>query len=163
MATGGAVTARADDPDGDDVTYSLAAGDDSVPQGAAIDPVTGEFDWTPATAHQGASLAFDVVAVDDGQPQLTDREPVTITPPPRFDVVTGGSADPDSTDRRPPQSPGMSRTVIAVVGGALEALPLIRLPLLLLAGTVLVGLVAGRLSLLPVTANRERGRGIIRM
>ncbi len=57
------------------LTYTLAG---TVPAGAAIDPTTGDFTWTP-TESQDGTHTFDVVVTDNGTPNLTDSETITIT------------------------------------------------------------------------------------
>jgi uncharacterized protein (UPF0179 family) len=71
---GNAVTfdAEATDPDGDELTFSLMG----APTGATIDPVTGQFSWTPAAA---GDVTFQVVVTDDGTPEQSDMEEVTIS------------------------------------------------------------------------------------
>ena len=64
--------AEATDPDGDDLTFSLMG----APAGATIDPVTGQFSWTPAAA---GDVTFQVVVTDDGTPEQMDTEEVTIS------------------------------------------------------------------------------------
>ena len=68
-------TASASDIDGDDLTFSL----DGEPSGASIDPLTGEFSWTPGEAQGPGVYTFDVVVTDDGTPALDDTEEVTLT------------------------------------------------------------------------------------
>lgn len=59
------------DPDGDVLTYSVG----NLPQGAALDPQTGEFSWTPGRGQKGVtSIRFEV---SDGV--LSDSENVSIT------------------------------------------------------------------------------------
>jgi len=69
-------TATASDPDSpaNSVSYSL----NGAPAGAAIDPVTGDFTWTPTEAQDG-SHTFDIAATDDGTPALADLETITVT------------------------------------------------------------------------------------
>ncbi|WP_412069095.1 lamin tail domain-containing protein [Rubrivirga sp. IMCC43871] len=50
----------ATDADGDALTFALAEG----PVGATLDPVTGEFAWTPADADQGQAVAVTVTVTD---------------------------------------------------------------------------------------------------
>lgn len=70
-------TALAVDPDsGDTLTFSLEG---DVPEGAAIDPTTGVFTWTPTEEQGPGEYSFDVVVTDNGDPVLTDREAITIT------------------------------------------------------------------------------------
>jgi VCBS repeat-containing protein len=57
------------------LTFSLAG---VVPTGAMIDAVSGEFSWTPGP-DQGGPHTFDVVVTDDGLPNLSDSETITVT------------------------------------------------------------------------------------
>jgi plastocyanin len=68
-------TAVAVDP-GDTVTFTLMG----APAGAAINPATGTFTWTPTEAQAPGSYRFTVVATDSGG--LTAEQPITITVPP---------------------------------------------------------------------------------
>ena len=70
-------TASATDPDlpANGLTFSL----DGAPAGASIDPLTGEFSWTPSEAQGPGVYTFDVVVTDDGTPVLDDTEEVTLT------------------------------------------------------------------------------------
>ncbi len=69
-------TASATDPDaGQTLTYSLGAG---APTGAAINPGTGAFTWTPTPAQAGQVYNFTVVATDNGTPAQAATQPVTI-------------------------------------------------------------------------------------
>jgi hypothetical protein len=70
-------TAVATDPDaGQTLTFSL---DPGFPTGAAIDPSTGVFTWTP-TVDQGPGDHTVVVRVtDDADPTCSDFETITIT------------------------------------------------------------------------------------
>ena len=75
-AVGSAITftATATDPDaGQTRTFSLDAG---APAGATINSSTGAFSWTPAAA---GTFTVTVVVADNGTPQLSDSETVTIT------------------------------------------------------------------------------------
>ena len=67
-------TASATDADGpgQTLTFSLSG---TVPSGAAIDPLTGVFTWTPGESAGGNSLTFNVV-VSDGS--AVDTEAITI-------------------------------------------------------------------------------------
>ncbi|MGI6417730.1 MAG: cadherin domain-containing protein [Thermoguttaceae bacterium] len=49
--------------------YSLEPG---APAGAAIDPVTGRFSWTPASSAEARSYALDIRVTDSGTPPLAD-------------------------------------------------------------------------------------------
>lgn len=68
-------TASATDTDvpPDTLTYSLS---NTSPSGAAIDPTSGVFTWTPVEAQGPGSYTFDVV-VSDGT--TTDSETITVT------------------------------------------------------------------------------------
>ena len=69
--------ATATDPDlpANDLEFAL----DGAPAGAAIDPDTGVFMWTP-TEEQGAGVyQFDVVVTDGGVADNSDRETITVT------------------------------------------------------------------------------------
>jgi hypothetical protein len=60
------------------LTYSLVSG----PAGASIDPMTGEFTWTPSEAQGGnpnSQYVFVVRVTDDGAPALSDEEQITVT------------------------------------------------------------------------------------
>ncbi len=78
-------TISADDPDGDDLTYSATG----IPDGSEFNGSTGDFSWTPALGQTGnRSVQFSVA--DTGIPSLIDTETITIT-------VTG--------DNNPPEKP----------------------------------------------------------
>ncbi|HEY2955081.1 MAG TPA: putative Ig domain-containing protein, partial [Candidatus Eisenbacteria bacterium] len=64
----------ADDPP-QTLTYSLDTG---APAGAAIDPNTGVFSWTPAEAQGPGSYPVTVRVTDNGSPPLDDSETITI-------------------------------------------------------------------------------------
>jgi Putative Ig domain./Cadherin domain./Cohesin domain. len=71
-------TATATDADipAQTLSYSLAAGTSgAVPAGAAIDPLTGVFTWTPTEAQGDGTYTFDVCASDGS---LSDCETITI-------------------------------------------------------------------------------------
>ncbi|MFN8219808.1 MAG: Ig-like domain-containing protein [Fimbriimonadales bacterium] len=69
-------TATASDPDaGQTLTYSLVG----APAGASIDPSTGVFTFTPTEAQGPGSYTFDVVVTDNGSPNLSDSETITVT------------------------------------------------------------------------------------
>ena len=85
-----AFTATATDPDipENKLTFSL---DEGAPDGATIDPDSGEFSWTP-TADQGSkSYEITVRVTDDGDPKLSDFETITVN-------VGGGECFPDLPD-----------------------------------------------------------------
>jgi cold shock CspA family protein len=70
-------TAAAGDPDlpANALTYSLAG---AVPVGAAINPGSGAFTWTP-TETQDGTHTFDIVVTDSGSPAFSDFETITVT------------------------------------------------------------------------------------
>ena len=72
-----AFTATATDPDlpPDNLTFSLVG----APAGASIDPVTGDFTWTPTEADGPGLYTFTVRVTDDGVPPLQDQQSVTVT------------------------------------------------------------------------------------
>jgi hypothetical protein len=85
VSLGNSITFQATgtDPDTTDtLTFSLRG---SVPSGAAIDPQTGAFAWTPLATQLGPST-FTVRVTDNGSPNLLDEELISIfvndtTPP----------------------------------------------------------------------------------
>ncbi len=56
----------AEDPDNDDITYSVEAG----PEGLTIDPTGGSVSWTPSFGQEG-DHRIELRASDDGQPPLS--------------------------------------------------------------------------------------------
>jgi hypothetical protein len=79
-------TASATDPEGQAITFSLV----NAPSGAAIDPSSGAFTWTPTSAQTG-TFNFSVKATDAGSPPASATTPVqvvvTAPPPPPPDLV----------------------------------------------------------------------------
>ena len=70
------VQAAATDPDaGQTVTYSLGPG---APSGAAIDPNTGLFTWTPDPYDSTGNYSLTVVATDNGSPAMSDSSAFSI-------------------------------------------------------------------------------------
>lgn len=63
------VVAATDADVGQSLAYAL---DPSAPQGAAIDPQTGRFTWTPLEAHGPGQFAITVRVTDNGSPRLSD-------------------------------------------------------------------------------------------
>ena len=57
------------------LTYSLSG----APDGAAVDPATGVFTWTPTEAQGPGVYTFDLVVTDDGEDDLVDSESVSVT------------------------------------------------------------------------------------
>ncbi|HQK02589.1 MAG TPA: Ig-like domain-containing protein, partial [Anaerolineaceae bacterium] len=70
-------TATATDADvpANTLTFSLVG----APAGAAIDPATGAFSWTPTEAQGPGSYPFTVKVCDNGTPSLCDEESITVT------------------------------------------------------------------------------------
>ena len=67
-------TVTADDPDGDNLTYSVT----NIPTGATFNPGTQIFSWEPDLGQAGDyTVVFTVT--DDGDPPLNDSDVVTIT------------------------------------------------------------------------------------
>jgi hypothetical protein len=69
-------TAQATDPDGDGLRFSLDAG---APAGAAINPGTGVFTWTPTEEQTWPRYTATVRVTDNGSPPLSDVKTFTIT------------------------------------------------------------------------------------
>ena len=71
-----AFTATATDADaGQTLTFSLDAGS---PAGAGIDGASGAFSWTPTEAQGPGSYPITVRVTDDGTPNLSDSETITV-------------------------------------------------------------------------------------
>ncbi|TDI57172.1 MAG: tandem-95 repeat protein [Acidobacteria bacterium] len=70
-------TANASDPDipADTLRFTLTG----APTGAAIDPTTGRFTWTPSEAQGPGVYVFDVVVTDNSTPNLADSEKIIVT------------------------------------------------------------------------------------
>ena len=68
-------TVSGSDPDGDSLTYNAG----NLPQGAAFNSNTGEFNWTPGYDQAGAYANVLFTVTDDGTPTLSGSEPVTIS------------------------------------------------------------------------------------
>jgi outer membrane protein assembly factor BamB len=64
------ITATDADEPPQTLTFSLV----SPPEGAAIDPVTGVFTWTPAEAQGPGLYTITVMVSDDGVPSLSDTQ-----------------------------------------------------------------------------------------
>lgn len=69
-----AVASDADEPV-NNLEYTLV----NAPLGAAIDPVTGVFTWTPTEEQGPGDHAFEVVATDSGDPAASASETVTVS------------------------------------------------------------------------------------
>jgi len=70
-------TATSTEPDaGQTVTFSLDAGS---PAGAGIDGPSGAFSWTPTETQGPGSYPITVRVTDDGTPNLSDSELITVT------------------------------------------------------------------------------------
>jgi PKD repeat protein len=61
---------------GSTLTFSLDAG---APSGAAINPSTGAFSWTPTEAQGPGSYPITIRVTNDGTPPLSDTETITVT------------------------------------------------------------------------------------
>jgi hypothetical protein len=71
-------TATATDPSdapANNLSFSLVG----EPTGAAIDPATGAFTWTPTEAQGPGDHTFTVKVTDDGTPAISDEQSITIT------------------------------------------------------------------------------------
>ncbi|HKA59929.1 MAG TPA: Ig-like domain-containing protein, partial [Gemmatimonadales bacterium] len=77
-------TAGAVDVDSETLVFSLDTG---APAGAAIDPSSGVFTWTPTAAQGPGSYQVTVRVSDNGTPALDDFETITIVV---NDAATGG-------------------------------------------------------------------------
>ncbi len=69
------LTATASDPDGNGMAFTLDAG---APTGAAIGG-SGAFSWTPTEAQGPGSYPITVRVTDNGNPNLSDFETITVT------------------------------------------------------------------------------------
>lgn len=69
------ITAADADTPAQKLTYSL----DGAPSGAAINPITGEFAWTPTEAQGPGTYRITVRVSDDGSPPLTDEKSFALT------------------------------------------------------------------------------------
>jgi hypothetical protein len=94
------VDVTATDPDaGQTLTYSLAAG---APAGAAIDPHTGVFTWTPDPYASSGNYAITVVATDNGPIPKSGSatfavDVLAVNHPPVFAAVPAQSTSPGRT------------------------------------------------------------------
>jgi hypothetical protein len=70
------ITNAATDPDGNQLTFSL---DPGAPTGAAIDPASGIFSWTPADSFAGTTNNLTVRVTDNGLPPLSDSQNFSVT------------------------------------------------------------------------------------
>jgi hypothetical protein len=69
------LTISATDPDGNDLSYSIASGSQD---GMNLDAATGKFTWTPTDGQTGSfNVTFRVT--DNGNPARSDQETITIT------------------------------------------------------------------------------------
>jgi hypothetical protein len=73
-----AFTVTAGDPD-DLPANRVALSATGLPEGAAFDPATGQFTWTPAEIQGSGVYPVTFTATDDGSPALGDSETVAIT------------------------------------------------------------------------------------
>jgi methyl coenzyme M reductase subunit C len=72
------------------LTFSLGAG---APDGAAIDPNTGVFAWTPAEVHGPATNVITVIVADNGTPALSAARSINVAVnevnrPPELDPIS---------------------------------------------------------------------------
>jgi hypothetical protein len=79
------VTATDIDLPADTLTFSIDPEDAALVPGAAINPTTGAFTWTPGATQALGAVTIRILVTDSGTPALSDSEEVTIT-------VTGNSA-----------------------------------------------------------------------
>src|SRR4051812_47515742 len=63
------------------LTFSLDPGTAGVPAGAAINPASGVFSWTPGTGQAGNTYPITVRVSDNGTPSLSDSQTFNITVP----------------------------------------------------------------------------------
>jgi hypothetical protein len=66
--------------DTDNLTYTATG----LPAGATLDPASGAFSWTPAAgASANSPYSVTFIVTDDGTPNMTDEETIsiTVTPP----------------------------------------------------------------------------------
>ena len=73
-------TATATDPDmpGQSLAYSLVEGATPVPNGASINPTTGEFSFTPTELQGGEIYEFNIRVTDNGSPSLYADASITV-------------------------------------------------------------------------------------
>ena len=62
-----------------DMHFTLEAGAGSIPSGATIDEVTGQFSWNPAEDQGPGTYTFDVCVDDQETPPLEDCDTITIS------------------------------------------------------------------------------------
>ncbi|MCF7708435.1 MAG: putative Ig domain-containing protein, partial [Verrucomicrobia bacterium] len=65
------LTTAASDADEPDQTLTFGLGE-GAPTGAAVDPSTGEFTWTPTEAQGPSTNSITIEVTDDGEPALSD-------------------------------------------------------------------------------------------
>lgn len=86
-----AFTVKAEDPDGDAVTYQAS----NLPEGASFDPQSREFQWTPTADDAGSDFEVSLAA-DDGELSTTRTVTIVVTSEPMEDVgVDAGDPAPD--------------------------------------------------------------------
>src|SRR5262249_50698579 len=71
------LTAKATDPDvpAQTLTFSLGQG---APAGAAVDPKTGDFSWTPDPYASTGDHTITIVVTDNGSPPLSGSQSFTV-------------------------------------------------------------------------------------
>jgi hypothetical protein len=69
------LTPGVNDPEGNTITFSLAAG---FPDGMTIDPLTGTVRWTPPESAGGQNFDITLIATDDGTPNAVAQQSFTL-------------------------------------------------------------------------------------
>jgi Ca2+-binding RTX toxin-like protein len=77
-----AFIASANDPDEDNLTFSLDAG---APAGATINAQIGEFSFTPSAAHAGQTFSITLRVTDSGSPALSAEDMFQIVVEPQVE------------------------------------------------------------------------------
>lgn len=79
-------TVSGTDPDNDSLSYSAS----NLPSGATFTPATRTFSWTPGDEQSGVYTDVEFTVTDDGSPNMSDSESITITV---NDVAAGGTVE----------------------------------------------------------------------
>jgi len=105
-------TASASDPDDPANTLTFRLDAVSLGLGMTIDPASGVFQWTPASAQAPAIYPVTVSVSDDGDPTLSDSQNFNIQvtqsslPVISLSVISGAPVhEPDSYSKAPPAAP----------------------------------------------------------
>ncbi len=93
------IATATDTDSGQNLRFTLDSG---APTGAAINPDSGVFNWTPTEAQGPGAYAIGIRVTDDGQPTLDDAQSITVTvnelnQPPILNPVGNKSIDELST------------------------------------------------------------------